>query len=352
MQSKVNLIVLVIICSLSFGCTGPSFYIQALGGHFEVLRNAVDIKDIDMASLSKTERQKINLTVQVRQFAKNELALSSKGSFHAYSKLDRQFVVWNVFAARKFSLTPKKTCFLVAGCVPYRGFFSKSAAKNYAEKLIKNGFDVYVAGIGAYSTLGWFDDPLLSTVINRSDESLAELVIHELTHQKIYFKNDAEFNESFATAIAQEGVQRWLNFNNALSEKKGDELQKEEELTKLILGVKLKLDTLYHTDETLEKKKLLKEHYFERLETDYSALKNSWGTSSPYDAYMYEPWNNAKIMSFGAYHQLVPKFKELIRIYDGDLPEVYRAVERVEKKSKKQRRELLFSRERKNKKSH
>lgn len=136
----------------------------------------------------KNRAKKIKLVVAVRDFAEKQLLLPSNGSFHSYSKLDTQFVVWNVFATTPFSLSPKNSCFLVAGCVPYRGFYSKAAAKKYSRKLSEVGFEVYVAGIDAYSTLGWFNDPLLSTVINRSDESLAELIIHELAHQKSTLK--------------------------------------------------------------------------------------------------------------------------------------------------------------------
>ena len=342
MLSNINLILVTFFCFFSSGCVGPGFYVQAVRGHAEVLRNTTSIKDLNMASLSKIEQKKIKLVVAVRDFAEKQLLLPSNGSFHSYSKLDTQFVVWNVFATTPFSLSPKNSCFLVAGCVPYRGFYSKAAAKKYSRKLSEVGFEVYVAGIDAYSTLGWFDDPLLSTVINRSDESLAELIIHELAHQKIYVKNDAVFNESFATAIAQEGVKRWLELTKKPSEKRGDEQRKEEELTALIINLQRKIEQLYSSEKTLQEKRVLKKNYFKNLRTDYETLKDSWETDSPYDNYMYEPWNNPKLMAFGAYHQLVPHFRQLIEKYDGDLSKVYHAVERVKNLTGKQRRQRLF----------
>lgn len=343
MPSQIKSLIIIITSGIFFGCAGPRFYSQAILGHAEVFHNTQSISTLDMNTLTKTEQHKINLAVQARQFAEEKLHLPSNGSFQSYARLEREFIVWNVFASQPFSLVTKKTCFLVVGCVPYLGFFSKTDAENYARKLESDGFDVYVAGIGAYSTLGWFNDPLLSTVIKRTDESLAELIFHELAHQKIYIKNDSEFNESFATAISQEGLKRWLKFTNVRTEKNGDEQQKEEQLSKIIIDVKLKLQSLYSSDQSLEKKEDLKKKYFKSLEANYNALKTSWKTPSPYDAFMYETWNNAKIMSFGAYHELVPKFKHLIESYGGNLPRVYGAVEEVKDVSKKQRRKMLFS---------
>ena len=342
MPSNINLIFVTIFCLFSAACAGPGFYVQAVRGHVEVLRNTTSMKDLNMASLTKIEQKKINVVIDVRDFAKEQLLLPSNGSFHSYSKLNKQFVVWNVFAATPFSLAPKNTCFLVAGCVPYRGFYSKNAAEKYSRKLVKDGFEVYVAGIGAYSTLGWFNDPLLSTVINRSDESLAELIFHELVHQKIYIKNDAVFNESFATAIAQEGVKRWLELTKKTSQKRGDEQKKEEELTALIINLQGNIARLYSSKKTLQEKSVLKKDYFENLLTDYETLKDSWETDSPYDEYMYEAWNNAKLMAFGAYYQLVPNFRQLIKRYDGDLSKVYLAVEKVKNLTNQQRRYRLF----------
>ena len=333
---------MTIFCLSFSGCAGPGFYAQAVRGHMEVHRNTTSMKHLNMASLTKIEQKKINIVIDIRDFAEEQLLLPSNGSFKSYSKLNRQFVVWNVFATTSFSLAPKNTCFLVAGCVPYRGFYSKNAAEKYSRKLAEDGFEVYVAGISAYSTLGWFNDPLLSTVINRSDESLAELIFHELVHQKIYIKNDAVFNESFATAIAQEGVKRWLELTKTPSQKKGDEHKKEEELTALIINLQGNIVRLYSSKKTLQEKSVLKKDYFENLLTDYETLKNSWETDSPYDEYMYESWNNPKLMAFGAYHQLVPNFRQLIEEYDGDLSKVYLAVEQVKNLTNKQRRQRLF----------
>jgi predicted aminopeptidase len=333
---------MLVFCFFTSGCAGPGFYAQAVKGHADVIRSTTSIKDLNMGALTKIEQKKIKLAVDVRDFAERQLLLPSNGSFHSYAKLNRRFVVWNVFATTPFSLAPKNTCFLVAGCVPYRGFYSKAVAEKYSRQLAHDGFEVYLAGIGAYSTLGWFNDPLLSTVINRSDEDLAELIFHELAHQKIYIKNDAVFNESFATAIAQEGVKRWLELKKIPSEKIGDEQRKKEELTALIIDLKRDIEHLYNSDKTLEEKRVLKKEYFETLRADYEILKDSWETDSPYDDYMYESWNNPKLMAFGAYHQLVPNFKQLIEKYDGDLSKVYLAVEQVKNLTSQQRRASLF----------
>src|SRR6185295_6312630 len=105
-----------------------------------------------------------------------------------------------------FSTEAKQECFPFVGCVSYRGFFAEADARRHAEKLRSAGNDVYVGGVPAYSTLGWFDDPLLSTFIRYPDAQLSRLLFHELAHQVAYSRDDTAFNESFAVAVEEEGV--------------------------------------------------------------------------------------------------------------------------------------------------
>ena len=147
---------------------------------------------------------------EIRAFASQELALPDNASYTRYTDVGRPFVVWNVFAAPALSLTPRQWCFPVAGCVSYRGYFNEAEARAEAARLAAEGDDVYIGGVPAYSTLGWFDDPVLSSFIRYPDTALARLVFHELAHQVVYAKDDTEFNESFATAVEEAGVARWI----------------------------------------------------------------------------------------------------------------------------------------------
>src|SRR5262245_20491602 len=203
------------------GCESISYYSQAIGGQLSLFSRARPVEDW-LADPATTQELRIRLLKAkgIREFASRSLGLPENGSYHSYAQLDRPYVVWNVYAAGAFSVEAKQECFPFAGCVSYRGFFSEEEARRHAEALKKQGYDVYVGGVAAYSTLGWFDDPLLSTFIDFSDTQLARLVFHELAHQKVYARNDTGFNESFAVTVEQEGVRRWLE-----AEGRGAELE-------------------------------------------------------------------------------------------------------------------------------
>jgi len=196
---------------LAGGCESIGYYRQAIEGHLGVMASARPI-DAWLAdpSTSPALRERLETARRIRQFASRELGLPDNGSYLSYADLGRPFVAWNVFAAEEFSVEPKKECFPFAGCVSYRGFFAEEEARRHAAQLREAGYDVHVAGVPAYSTLGWFEDPLLSSFILYSDAQLARLIFHELAHQMVYAGGDTTFNESFAVVVEEEGVRRWL----------------------------------------------------------------------------------------------------------------------------------------------
>jgi predicted aminopeptidase len=157
------------------------------------------------------------------------------------------YVVWNVFAAPEFSLEPKTWCFPVAGCVAYRGYFDEQDAQRKAARLREDGFDVAVGGVPAYSTLGRFDDPVLNTMMRWQDTDLVATMFHELAHQALYIKDDSAFNESFATAVADIGLERWLlgRGKQADLEAHVERRRVREQLVAIITAARKDLQTLY-----------------------------------------------------------------------------------------------------------
>jgi predicted aminopeptidase len=199
----------VALLALIAGCQSLAYYTQAIGGHLKVLARARPVSDwlADPATPPQL-KGRLETAQRIREFASKELKLPENNSYSAYADLKRSYVVWNVFAAPEFSVEPKAECFPFTGCVSYRGFYSEDAARRHAAKLREDGYDVYIGGVPAYSTLGWFDDPLLSTFIGYTDAQLARLVFHELAHQVAYARSDTTFNESFAVAVEEEDVKR------------------------------------------------------------------------------------------------------------------------------------------------
>jgi len=236
-----------------------------------------------------------------------------------------------VFAAPEFSVEPKEWCFPFAGCVGYKGYFSKGGADQLAAELKSEHFDVFVGGVPAYSTLGWFDDPVLNTFIGYPDAEIARLMFHELAHQTVYVKGDSTFNESFAVTVEREGVHRWLAAHGTQEQLRAFDLARArgEAFAELVAKYRSRLAALYA--ETLEdgSKRMRKRELFTQMRAEYDQLKQSWGGFAGYDWWFEEPLNNAQLASVAIYTQLVPAFERILRDSGGDLQRFYVEVRRL-----------------------
>ena len=311
------------------GCANFSYYLQSVGGQFEIWRREAPIEQLlKDAQLAPALRAQLERALRIRDYASRELALPDNRSYRAYADLARPFVVWNVFAAPEFSIEPRQWCFPVAGCVNYRGYFSEAEARAHARELAAAGSDVYIGGVPAYSTIGWFADPLLNTFIHYPEPELARLLFHELAHQVVYVKDDTVFNESFATVVEQAGVARWLAAHgNAADRERYVELQRfRTDFRKLIAATREELAALYASDFSPEQKRRLKAAAFAALKREYLYRKLDWGGFAGYDRWFAQPLGNAHLASVAIYTQQVPAFEALLRQHGGDLPRFYAVV--------------------------
>jgi predicted aminopeptidase len=311
-----------------------------VNGQLELWRESRPIDDW-LADPATDEKLKARLEQiqQMRAFASRDLDLPDNGSYRSYVDLGRPYVVWNVFAAPEFSLEPKAWCFPVAGCVTYRGYFSEVGAREFADGLAGEGYDTYVGGVPAYSTLGWFEDPVPSTVIGYPDTELARLIFHELAHQVVYVKDDTTFNESFATAVEQEGVRRWVvarGSPDTFAQFERSQTRKRE-FVALVLEYQGKLATIYASSSSDDEKRALKERTFTAMRADYAELKRNIGMPSGYDAWFAGPLNNARITSVASYTEQVPAFQALLAQEQGDLGRFYAAAKALGKLPKAER---------------
>jgi predicted aminopeptidase len=301
------------------GCETLSYYAQAVGGQLELMARAQPVASViaDPATLPAL-KERLELARTIRDYASRELKLPDNGSYRSYADLGRPFVVWNVVAAPEFSLKPVESCFPVAGCVPYRGFFSREDAERHAGRLRAEGNDVNVRGVPAYSTLGRFDDPLLSTFIGYPDAELARLIFHELAHQKVYVKDDATFNESFATAVERAGVRRWLaaTGREALLQRFLDGQKLSAGFMANLAQTRARLDALY-------RQRIAPEAMRERKRAEFAELKKTMEANPRYKDMEV---NNALLASFATYTQLVPAFEKLLEEEGGDLEKFYARV--------------------------
>ncbi|HWV10747.1 MAG TPA: aminopeptidase, partial [Pseudomonas sp.] len=271
-------------------------------------------------------RRRLALSQEARDFASARLALPDNGSYRLYADIQRPFVVWNLFATPEFSLTPQLHCFPIAGCVAYRGFYRQGDARGAAALLKQEGLDTYLGGVEAYSTLGWFDDPILNTMLRWSDERLIAVIFHELAHQQFYVADDTAFNESFATFVEQEGLRQWHAAQGTPVEN-NEGLRQREQFVALVLASRERLQQLYASDLAAEAMRAGKQAEFERLRREYRALRErEWGGVGRYDGWIETPLNNAKLLPFGLYDQWVPAFATLFAEVEGDWPAFYRRV--------------------------
>ncbi|HNB79317.1 MAG TPA: aminopeptidase [Rhodocyclaceae bacterium] len=322
-------------------CGTPGYYLQAAGGQLEILRLSRPLDDarIDPAT-PDTLRDKLARAAAIRDFASRELGLPDNGSYRKYADLGRPYVVWNVFATDELSIEPREWCFPIAGCVSYRGYFAEADAEAFAAALRAQGNDVHVAGIAAYSTLGWLDDPLLNTFIHYPEIELARLIFHELAHQRVYAAGDSEFNESFAMAVEVAGVRRWLAREGSDAQRAAfaSAQRRRDDFASLVLKYRDALDAAFRGDADAAHKRAEKARILSELQAEYRALRDGvWGGYSGYDRWFGQEINNAVLASIGLYHQRVPAFEALLAAEGGDLPRFYEHVAQLARLSKDRR---------------
>lgn len=334
------LLPLLLVCLPLAGCGTVGYYSQAVSGHFALMSARVPIEEViaDPAT-PEAVRDRLRVALAAREFAVHELGLPDNRSYTRYVQLERDAVVYNVFAAPEFSLQPKTWCFPVAGCVVYRGYFVRERAERAAERYAGQGYDTWVGGAAAYSTLGRFEDPLLSTMLYREDARLAALLFHELAHQLLYVKGDSAFNEAFATVVEEEGVRRWLQDTGRSAELAAWEALRERVLgfEQLLARTRGRLQDIYASSAPAPQMRAAKADAFARLEREYVALKDSWDGWDGYDRWFDGPLNNARLVPSATYRGLVPAFRILLHQADGDLEAFYAECRRLGALSQEER---------------
>jgi len=293
---------------------------QAAKGQLELNRKREPIEDVLQDEDTSPElAARLRLVQEARQFSVDELSLPDNKSYHTYADIERDFVVWNVFAAPEFSMQPKTSCFPVAGCVAYRGYFSKDDAIRESERLAAKGFDVAVGGVAAYSTLGKFNDPVVSSMMNWDDVRLVGVLFHELAHQVLYVKGDSGFNESFATAVEEFGVQRWLTSRGQEDEITAyvEARQVRQDLMLLVADARDELEDVYAGELSDEDKRHAKRLRLNALGEDAAALLEQNGRDGT--NWLNGELNNARLVSLTLYEGRLPEFRALLGQCEQDI---------------------------------
>jgi len=329
---------------LAGGCASIDYYAQSVAGQVSILaaRRPFEVLLVD-AGTPDTLRSRVEYVRSVRQFAADDLALPDNGSYRTYVDIGRRYVAWSVVATPELSLVPRTWCFPVAGCVAYRGYFDEPAAARFAEDLRADGDDVHVAGVAAYSTLGWFDDPLPSNVVDWPDAELAGLIFHELAHQVVYVRDDTAFNEAFAVTVEEEGVRRWLAGRTDPEGLAAYERTRADRAAflGLVFAARARLADLYGSDLAPESMRLAKAAIFSDLHAACEDQETRSGGRSRYRVWCAETPNNARLAALATYHDLAPAFRSLLARKGGDLPTFYANVRTLAEMPGEERRQHL-----------
>ena len=317
---------LVVLCLAVSGC-GTTYVLQAASGQYQVMRARRPITTViaDPATPAQL-RQRLELVRAARDFASGELGLPDNQSYRTYADIGRPYVVWNVVATPEFSVVPRHWCFPVAGCVAYRGYFHEARARRFAEGLKQQGLDVALDGVPAYSTLGRFADPVLSSMMRYGDDELVATIFHELAHQLLYVKDDSAFNEAFATTVEDAGLERWLARQGTparMLEFRADQVR-EAAFVKLLVGARGQLATLYASHEPAAQMRSRKRAILGGLGTRIHEFEQREGVTYPlYDEWIREGLNNARLASVATYYDCVPGFRKLLAEDGDDLERFY-----------------------------
>jgi predicted aminopeptidase len=338
-----GLLVALAACTLP-GC-GTLYVAQAAIGQWHVMHARRPIDDVVLDQRTpEPVREELFRVREAREFASSELELPDNRSYRTYADIHRPYVVWNVVATPEFSVEPKRWCFPVAGCVAYRGYFRERKAHAFAAGLAKQGYDVAVGGVPAYSTLGRFADPVLSTMLGYGADELAATIFHELAHQLLYVKNDTEFNEAFAMTVEEEGLRRWLTQRGEAGAIVGFRKQREHEreFVDSFTHARDKLARLYASGESRAEMRAKKKEILVQLGKDLGALEQRLHVrSSVYDQWIKEGLNNAHLTSLATYYDCLPGFERLLTQEGGDLARFYDAARELTKLPRAERHDKL-----------
>jgi predicted aminopeptidase len=335
----------LIMVSSCVGCSQLGYYAQGVQGHLALMSQRESIAEVlDQNRAAVQDRAMLQSVLSLRDFAWEQLGLPENGSYRNFVNLEGEAVVWNVVATPAFDIKPKEWCFPIAGCVSYRGYFSHLNALKFAAKLRDDGYDAAINPVPAYSTLGWFDDPVLSTMMRRGEILLAETIFHELAHQRLYVKNDSVFNEAFASAVGEAGVRVWL----ASLQREDDlvryesHLDRKEDFLTLLRQTADQLRVLYRQKLPEAELRKRKADIFANLKSSSAELKqNTWQGYAGYDRWFDRELNNAHLAAIAVYRDRVPDFERWMVACEGNFERFYAAMDRLAALDKSQRHSRL-----------
>jgi len=331
---------------LSPGCASTGYLLHAARGQLEVLsaRRPIDEVIADPATTAQLSRR-LEQVRAMREFAATELALPTGDSYRQYADVGRAYPVWSLNAAPALSLVPRSWCYPVVGCLSYRGYFDLALASEASQRLRDQGLDVYVAPVPAYSTLGWFDDPVFDSLLRGPPWYTAGIVFHELAHRRLYVPGDTAFSEAYAVSVQREGERRWLAEHGTEATRTAYRRYRAAhvEFLRMVRQTRSELEAIYASAASDERKLERKARSLRALRGRFAQMPARLEGYRGFDRWFGQDVNNAKLAQVATYNALVPRFEALMRRLDGDMRRFHREVERLARLNFEARRAALPS---------
>ncbi len=342
MRAPWTLLLSSALALLATGCSTLGYYAHVTRGQARLLAARVPVATVLAdEDADPSLRTRLRQAQSARRFASDRLGLPRNRSYTSYADIGRPYATWAVFAAPEFSTEPLAHCFPFAGCVAYLGFFDRAHAERAAARLSAQGNETSIEGVAAYSTLGWFADPILSSMLRWDDDELDGVIFHELAHQSAYAKGDTAFNESFANFVQAEGLREW-HAARGLPPAAGLAQARDEAFARLVLDLRERLGRLYAQDIDVESMRAEKQREIAAFRTRYArARDDEWQGDARHDAWVAAPINNARLVPFGVYGQWVPAFAQLFHATGSRWPAFHACVGSLARMTRAEREPLL-----------
>ena len=329
-------VLILTICVFFSGCYSLSQGVTMIG----YLNKAVPLENID-------DKEFIRLVNDIRAFAMEDLGLAQSRNYTRYVDIDRNYLAAVVSASEKDSFRRHEWGFPVVGRLPYKGFFNIEDARKERAKLEKRGLDVWIRGVDAFSTLGWFRDPLFSYMREYSKDRLADLIIHELVHATVFIKGQINFNEELAQFIGNEGSRLYIETRYGIDSDEYRKMQSsEEDHQKFIAFIQeliAELEELYSTDRNLigrEEILARKEEIIKTSQERFEAAYENNFTSANYRSFSSLPVNNAYLELFRLYYTEDTFYEDLFEKMDRNLPSFIEAAKTITRRGAHPREQL------------
>ncbi len=307
------------ICSLFYwGCDPLSYYGHLAQGQMRVILQRQKIDHLlTQTALDTTWQRQFRYIKAVRSFAQQQLGLNLSSNYNHFFDTQGQAISWNISASQKTQLTPYQWHFPIVGALPYKGFFKKKTALKEYNELLDKDLDVVLQPVSAYSTLGFFSDPVLSTMMSYSPARLADLILHELTHATVYIKDETDFNESLATFIGETGSLLFLaaHFGEDTPLISSALLQRadEQRFRHFMVGVVAQFDSLYALNLSTEQVLSERLELFNLAQERYKAIRSEF-VSANYDGFLDWQINNARLLSYTRYNRNLERFEAVYQL--------------------------------------